>query len=328
MDLGGVLEAQVEGPERPPQQPLAPGPPGRPPLISLRNREQKRGRHLLPINASRAQGAAHKRGVAAQASGGLLAAALLTATTALTAALDPDPLNIGGPARVLLEVRAVVGPLLICGDGGWLGHVGVAFLCVVQAGTTWAASTPVPPSSSPQQSPCLGVPQPPRKRHAGPRQDECEAPADSTPSAVSAAPSTPHMWLPTLRAATDTLFRTGGPAPGTPEFQLLVSRLGKEKRIRSALVRILGCFHSFCGRVFMNPGHPPSATLVRPIVVSSPALVSDGFGGTIAGQCSLSLSLPARPVRLGLIVCECDHHSQIVRFNPLPTQQLLSRRKL
>jgi len=109
MDLGGVLE----GPERPPQQPLAPGPPGRPPLISLRNREQKRGRHLLPINASRAQGAAHKRGVAAQASGGLLATALLTATTALTAALDPDPLNFGGPARVLLEVRAVVGPLLI-----------------------------------------------------------------------------------------------------------------------------------------------------------------------------------------------------------------------
>jgi hypothetical protein len=288
MDLGGVLE----GPERPTQQPLAPGPPGRPPLISLRNREQKRGRHLLPINASRAQGAAHKRGVAAQASGGLLAAALLTATTALTAALDPDPLNIGGPARVLLEVRVVVGPLLICGDGGWLGHVGVAFLCVVQAGTTWAATTPAPPSSSPQQSPCLSVPQPPRKRHAGPRQDECEAPADSTRSAVSAAPSTPHMWLPTLRAATDTLFRTGGPAPGTPEFQLLVSRLGKEKRIRSALVRILGCFHSFCGRVFMNPGHPPSATLVRPIVVSSPALVSDGFGGTIAGQCSLSLSLP------------------------------------
>ena len=127
MDLGGVLE-------RPPQQPLAPGPPGRPPLISLRNREQKRGRNLLPINASRAQGAAHnlKRGVA-HASGGLLATALLTATTALTAALDPDPLNIGGPARVLLEVRAVVGPLLICGDGGWLGHVGVAFLCVVQA---------------------------------------------------------------------------------------------------------------------------------------------------------------------------------------------------
>ena len=188
--MGGVLE----GPERPPQQPLAPGPPGRPPLISLRNREQKRGRNLLPINASHNL----KRGVA-HASGGLLAAAL-TATTALTAALDPDPLNIGGPARVLLEVRAVVGPLLIYGDDGWLGHVGVAFLCVVQAGTTWAAATPVPPSSSPQQSPCLGVPQPPRKRHAGPRQDECEAPADSIPSAVSAAPSTPHMWLPTLRA--------------------------------------------------------------------------------------------------------------------------------